>query len=237
MCMHTCVHVKAKSWVVFLRNHPPCFLRLSHWPGTNKRIKHGWLASVPRYPPPVCASRTWILYVDSRDQTRILMLLQQILYHQLSHLPRSNKSFQKYTGSSPILKRNIFVYDIRRRKKKSRLRVGCKLPLQQNLPLLALQLPTSPALALKAGVLSVTFSSVYGRKLGSAFLTWFMTKHIQFFLSWARMCREQSNSSPVAHNVTFPQSSMEERGLTKLFSTDSDTHALKEMREDVEFTE
>lgn len=46
------------------------------------------------------------------------MLLQQILYHQLSHLPRSNKSFQKYTGSSPILKRNIFVYDIRRRKKK-----------------------------------------------------------------------------------------------------------------------
>lgn len=109
-------------------------------------------------------------YVDSRDRTRVLMLLQQILYHQLSHLPRSNKSFQKYTGSSPILKRNIFVYNIRRRKK-SRLRVGCKLPLQRNLPLLALQLPTSPALALKAGVLSVTFSSVYGRKLGNAFLT------------------------------------------------------------------
>lgn len=43
--------------------------------------------------------------------------------------------------------------------------------MQQNLPLLALQLPTFPALALKAGVLFVTFSNVYGRKLGNAFLT------------------------------------------------------------------
>lgn len=51
------------------------------------------------------------------------------------------------------------------------------------------------------------------------------------------MCREQSNSSPVAPNVTVPQSSMEEGGLAKLFSTDSDRHTLKEMRDDVEFTE
>lgn len=64
-----------------------------------------------------------------------------------------------------------------------------------------------------------------------------MMRHIQFFLSWAQMCRELSNSYPMVHNVTFLQTYKEERGLTKLFSTDCDKHSLKEMREDVDFTE
>lgn len=59
---------------------------------------------------------------------------------------------------------------------------------------------------------------------------WFMTRHIQFFLSWAQMCHELSNSYPKAPNY------MEEWGLTKLFSTDSDKHSRKETREDVDLT-
>lgn len=58
----------------------------------------------------------------------------------------------------------------------------------------------------------------------------FMTRHIQFFLSWAQMCRELSNSYPKAPNY------MEEWEWAKLFSTDSDKHSLKETREDVDLT-
>lgn len=193
----------------------------------------GWLQLVacpasPVFPSSCLCMQHLAFYVDSSgDWTRVLMLTQQIIFYQLSHLPSPRKSFHTYNGSTLI--QICFMYNIRR--KTAQDPESDALRLQGNPSLFASEALHSSRVSSQGWS---TFHDIFKCvRTGS----WGIPASFDF---WGTISCSPYVGPPhvVSWEMAFPclvmslscRTTKEEWWLTKPYSTDLDLHLLKELR-------